>query len=102
MFTCKGTPNVCTATPLDLGSSGTSVYLELYGTGLRNRSSLNNVTVTLGTAALTTTYAGPQGTYTGLDQINVILDRSLIGQGLLTLQLTADGQPANPVQLTIK
>ncbi len=41
-------------------------------------------------------------TYAGLDQVNVLLDRSLIGGGPLTLQLTVDGVPANPVVVSMK
>ncbi len=102
VFTCAGTPTICTATPIDLGSASTVVYLELYGTGIRGRSSLAGVSVTLGGIALNVTYAGPQGTYPGLDQVNVALDHSLAGQGQLTLQLTADGVPSNPVVVNIK
>jgi len=46
-------------------------------------------------------YAGAQATFPGLDQINVLLDRALIGQGQLVLQLTVDGVPANPVVVNI-
>jgi uncharacterized protein (TIGR03437 family) len=58
--------------------------------------------VTLGGTALQVSYAGAQSTYAGLDQVNVLLDRSLIGGGALTLQLTVDGVAANPVVVSIK
>jgi uncharacterized protein (TIGR03437 family) len=102
VFTCSGSPVACTATPIDLGTATTRVYLELFGTGIRGRSGLAHVSVTLGGTALQVTYAGAQGTYQGLDQVNVLLDRSLIGKGQLPLQFTADGSAANPVVLTIK
>jgi uncharacterized protein (TIGR03437 family) len=101
VFNCTGSPTVCTAVPLNLGTSSTSVYLVLFGTGIRGRSSLAGVSATLGATALNVTYAGAQSTFPGLDQVNVLLDRSLIGQGLLPLQLTVDGVAANPVTVDI-
>lgn len=101
VFNCIGSPAVCTAVPIDLGTASTSVYLVLFGTGIRGRGSLAGVSVTLGGTALNVTYAGTQSTFPGLDQVNVLLDRSLIGQGLLPLQLTVDGVGANPVTVDI-
>jgi uncharacterized protein (TIGR03437 family) len=102
VFNCSDSPLACTAAPIDLGPPSTSVYLELYGTGIRGRTGLSGVSVTLGGIALQVTYAGAQSTYPGLDQINVLLDRSLIGDGTLTLQLTVDGVAANPVVVSIQ
>jgi uncharacterized protein (TIGR03437 family) len=102
LFDCSGTPQVCTAVPIDLGPSSTSVYLELFGTGIRGRSGLSAVSVTLGGVALQVSYVGAQGTYAGLDQINALVDRSLIGGGVLTLQLVVNGAPANAVVVNIK
>ena len=102
VFNCSGSPLVCTATPINLGPPSTSVYLELYGTGIRGRSGLAGVLVTLGGIELQVSYAGAQGTYAGLDQVNVQLDRSLVGGGMLPLQLTVDGVAANPVIVNIQ
>jgi uncharacterized protein (TIGR03437 family) len=102
VFSCTNPPLVCGATPIDLGPAATSVYLELYGTGIKGRTGLSGVTAKIGAKALQVTYAGVQGTYAGLDQVNVLLDRSLTGQGALSLQLTVDGIAANPVLLNIK
>lgn len=101
VFNCTASPLICTAVPIDLGPPSSSVYLELYGTGIRGRTGLSDVSVTLGGTALQVTYAGAQSTYPGLDQVNVLLDRSLIGMGALTLQLTVDGVSANPVTVSI-
>jgi len=43
-----------------------------------------------------------QGSFTGLDQVNVLLPPSLAGKGNVTVQLTANGIAANPVNLTIQ
>ena len=44
LFDCSSLP--CEALPIDLGID-TPVYLTLYATGIRNRSSLDNVLVTI-------------------------------------------------------
>ncbi len=102
VFACTAKPVVCAASPIDLGTANTTVYLELYGTGIRGRSGLAGVSATLGGVALTVTYASAQGGYPGLDQVNLVLDRSLIGLGQQTLQLVVDGVPANSVLVNIK
>lgn len=90
------------ARPLDLGPATDQVFLILFGTGLRQRSALNNVNVTLGGLALPALFVGAQGELAGLDQINTALPRTLIGRGDLEVALTVDGKAANPVRLNIK
>jgi uncharacterized protein (TIGR03437 family) len=51
---------------------------------------------------LTPAYVGPQGTFDGLDQINVKLPSTLKGSGDVIVQVTAAGKKANPVHITIK
>ncbi len=97
-----GVSQTCDATPIDLSTPGTSVWLMLFGTGIRGRSSLSGVTVTANGTALNVGYAGAQPTYEGLDQVNVLLDPSLLGHGQVSLQLTVDGVAANPVLIDIK
>jgi uncharacterized protein (TIGR03437 family) len=80
----------------------TPVYLSLYGTGIRNRTSLAGVSVTIHGVAMPLQYAGPQGFYAGLDQVNVALLLSLRGTGETDLVLTVDGQPANTVRVNIQ
>jgi uncharacterized protein (TIGR03437 family) len=88
--------------PIDLGVPGDRVFLILFGTGLRGRSGLSRVQVTLGGAPLTPLYVGPQGDFAGLDQINVELPSSLAGRGSLDLLTYVDGWVANTVQFNIK
>jgi uncharacterized protein (TIGR03437 family) len=88
-----------TALPIDLGSETDTVYLVLYGTGIRNSDSAS---ATIGGAInAPVTYFGAQGTYSGLDQVNLQLPRSLASTDARTwvLQLTVDGQPSNQVTL---
>ncbi len=47
-------------------------------------------------------YAGPQGGFVGLDQINVLIPRSLAGRGVVDVVLTVDGIPADTVQIVIQ
>ena len=92
------------AAPIDLSPSSSQVYLVLYGTGLRGHSSASNsVTVTAGSVALPAPiYAGAQPQYAGLDQIDVLLPQSLAGKGDVVIQVTVDGQAANPGHVTIQ
>jgi uncharacterized protein (TIGR03437 family) len=89
-------------TPIDLGPEGEQVYLVLYGTGLRFRTSIQSVTATVGGHAATTIYAGPQPQFAGLDQVNVLLPRAAKGAGDVDVTLTFDGKAANTVRVRVK
>ncbi len=94
-----------TSRPIDLGPPGEVVVLRLYGTGIRNRSSLSAVTMTIGGMSAEVQYAGAQTDFVGfdgLDQINVRVPRSLIGRGEVDLVLRVDGKTANTVRVNIK
>ncbi|MGH9647929.1 MAG: IPT/TIG domain-containing protein, partial [Bryobacteraceae bacterium] len=88
--------------PINLGPSTDQVYLILYGTGIRGRSALSNVSVTIGGANAQVLYAGPQGAFVGEDQVNVLIPRSLAGMGNVPIVLTADGESSNAVNVTIQ
>jgi uncharacterized protein (TIGR03437 family) len=87
--------------PIDL-SGPAPVYLTLYGTGIRNFSSLNNVLVTIGGVPLQVLYAGPQPDFAGLDQINVQLPQALQGSGIANIVLKVDQHQANTVTVNIQ
>lgn len=84
---------------IDLGPSTDQVFLILYGTGIRYRS---NLTAQIGGMAAQVSFAGAQGSLVGLDQVNVLLPRSLIGRGEVDVVLTVDGKAANTVKVSIK
>ncbi|MFN7948182.1 MAG: hypothetical protein U0Z53_22725 [Blastocatellia bacterium] len=88
--------------PIDLGPEGNVVYLALFGTGLRARSSEANVKVKIAGIDAPVTYAGNQQQLIGLDQINVRLPRTLAGRGLAEVNVIIDGQNANTVQVSIR
>jgi len=90
------------AIPIDLGSGTDQVFLVLYGTGIRGRSSLSEVTANVGGVNTQVLYAGSQNQFAGLDQVNLLLPRALAGQGNVTISLMVDGQPANSVSIAVK
>jgi uncharacterized protein (TIGR03437 family) len=88
--------------PINLGPEGDQVFLVLYGTGFRARSSLAAVTVNLGGLGAETTFAGAVPGLVGLDQLNVRLARSLLGRGEVDIVTTVDGRAANTVRVSIQ
>ena len=91
----------CTSMPIELGADG-QVFLELYGTGIRGRTSLANVSATLDGVSMEVLFAGAQGQFPGLDQVNVALPQNLQGHGEQDLVLTVDGHAANKVRVNVK
>jgi uncharacterized protein (TIGR03437 family) len=71
--------------PIDLGPPDDRVYLLLFGTGLRG--GVSNFRVAIGDVEAHVEYAGSQGEFAGLDQVNVALPRSLAGRGNEPLEL---------------
>ena len=78
------------------------MYLTLYGTGIRNRSALANVLVTIDGVSLPVLYAGPQPDFAGLDQINVQLTPELSGSGVSNIVVKVDQHQANTVTVDIQ
>jgi uncharacterized protein (TIGR03437 family) len=101
-YQCTGGSGTCAPKPISLGGPDDSVALELYGTGIRNRSSLSNVSATVGNTPVQVIYAGPQSQYAGFDQVDVILPPSLAGAGTVNLTLTVDGVSSNVVTIAIQ
>ncbi len=94
--------NQLVAVPIDFMQPSDQLFLILYGTGFRKRSALSAVTGTIGGTNVPVQYAGAQGGFVGLDQVNLELPRSLIGKGTVNVQLTADGHNTKPVTITFK
>lgn len=84
----------CAPVPIGLPDDAT-IYVTLYATGVRNRSSLDNVTVSVNGVRLPVAYAGPSPSFPGLDQVNVQLTTALRGMGNANVVVTADGQSSN-------
>ncbi len=86
--------------PIDFGALTDQLFLILYGTGFRNVSSAAGVSLLIGPDLVTVSYAGTQGGFAGLDQINAALPRTLAGSGEVTISVAVDGTPANSVTVT--
>ncbi len=87
--------------PIDLSNPAEQVFLILFGTGLRNRSSLANVSVKIGGENAEAIYAGPQGGFAGLDQVNLRLSTNLRGRGEVGVVLAVDGRTASTVRISV-
>ncbi len=88
--------------PIDVGPASNQVFLILFGTGIRSNGSLPNLNATIGGVNSEVLFAGPQGGFVGLDQINLRLPRILAGRGDVDVVLTVDGKTANPVKINVK
>ncbi len=86
----------------DLGKASDQVFLLLFGTGVRYRNQLSGVSAKVGGADAQVLYAGAQGGFVGLDQVNVLLPRALIGRAEVAVMLTVDAQAANTVSIAVK
>jgi uncharacterized protein (TIGR03437 family) len=98
-FQCSAA-GACTMIPIDAGASP-QPYLILYGTGVRGAAS-GSVTVKIGNVDVPVAFAGAQGTYAGLDQVNVALPSALKGRGQLVVTVSVNGQATNMGQLTFQ
>ncbi len=84
--------------PIDLGPEGEKVFLILFLTGIGHATGPKipsdipasvNVRVIANGYSLKPAFAGPQGDFAALDQINVELPRDLIGNSTLKIAVTA-------------
>lgn len=94
--------NTFVPVPIDFGAETDRLFLLLFGTGISGRSDLSAVSVQVGGTNAPVSFAGAQGDFAGLDQVNAELPRSLIGKGQVTINLSVDGRAANAVTVTIK
>ncbi len=85
-------------------------FVALFATGIRGAYSPNpsdgngvaeSVQVNMGGAAVTPLYAGPQGGFVGLDQINLQIPASLAGRGRIDVIVTVNNRAANTIQLQV-
>ena len=98
--------------PFDLTVNGKPNILVLFGTGIRNAAAPNPtdnngvaeaMRVTIDGLEANILYAGAQGQFIGLDQINVEFPASLTGGGRrVEVLVTLNGSPANRVTILLK
>jgi len=91
--------NNIVAAPVDVSKD--QVYLVLYATGIR-RAPQSQVTVSIDGVNAPVSFAGAQGFYTGLDQVNVQLPSSLAGRGDFPVVLSVGSNHANTARITFK
>jgi uncharacterized protein (TIGR03437 family) len=101
VYRCGTAAGSCAPVAIDLGAATDQVILELFGTGIRGRSALTAVTATIGGQAAEVQYAGPQGGFAGLDQVNIRVPRGLAVRGAVDVILVVDGKTANTVTVNI-
>ena len=99
-YTCNpSAARSCLAAPLSLGGSTDTLYIELYGTGIRGASAVQCFVAGQSVPCL---YAGPVAAYAGLDQVNISIPKSLAGTGDVRVYVVADGVASNVVGLKIQ
>jgi uncharacterized protein (TIGR03437 family) len=85
--------------------NGDTLYLILYGTGF-DSASTSGTSVSIAqeffTTNTTVVFAGAQGQFAGLDQIDAQLPVSLAGAGQVTVDVTINGATANPVTIAFQ
>jgi len=89
------------ALSIDLGPPDEQVYLLIYGTGFRFALP-NTAVATIGGIQATIQFLGAQPAFAGLDQLNILIPRSLVGRGDVPVVLTIAGQVSNIGHITIK
>jgi uncharacterized protein (TIGR03437 family) len=99
-FTCNPpAARSCLVAPLSLGAATDTLYIELYGTGIRGAASVQCFVAGQSVPCL---YAGPVAAYAGLDQVNISIPKSLAGTGDVRVYVVADGVASNAVGLNIQ
>jgi uncharacterized protein (TIGR03437 family) len=96
------TQNRFVPAPIDLGPATDRLFLVLYGTGLRYRSSLSAVSCAIGGEMCEVLFAGAAPGFAGFDQVNVRLPRSLAGRGEVDVTLIVDAKAANKVRVSFR
>jgi len=86
---------------VDLGKPGDVATLVLYATGLRHMDPMNGVAMYFGNQREPVQYAGAQGGFYGLDQINVNVPVQLRSAGKVDLRVQVNGMSSNTVTVTI-
>jgi len=88
--------------PIDLGPVTDQVFLILYGTAFRNRTSVAAVSATIGGEPGQVIDALAHPDYVGLDQANIRINRTLAGRGDVDVMLTVDSVISNTVRINIR
>ena len=87
--------------PVPIDVTPGSAYLSLFGTGFRNATNLRAL---VGSSSVQVVYAGPQPSFAGLDQLNLLLPTSLAGSGCSNVAVSTGplGLSSNTVYVCIR
>ncbi len=91
----------CTTVPFNLGSATDEVTLVLPGTGFR-AAAIADITVTIGGERAELRALTPVEGSNGVDQLVVVVPRSLGGRGVVDLVAIVSGHSSNSVQIAIQ
>ncbi|MGH9940447.1 MAG: FG-GAP-like repeat-containing protein [Blastocatellia bacterium] len=83
-----------------LGPTIDQVFLILFGTGMRPGAGAT-VEARIGGRGMRVLYAGPQGDFIGVDQINIEILRGFLQPGEHDVSLTINGRVANTVRISL-
>jgi len=92
--------------PVDPGTPDKPNFLVVFGTGIRNAIAntpnvAGAVTATIQGVPARVDFAGAQGSFFALDQVNIVIPPGLGGFGQVRLRLVVNGQPSNFVTFSI-
>lgn len=94
-------PRTLQAVPIELGPESESLYLALYGTGLRAWS--ESATATIGGFPVVVFGPVAHSIYPGLDQVNIgPIPRQLAGRSNIEVSVVLDGRRINPVTMSLR
>lgn len=88
--------------PIELGPEGEQVFLVLFGSGWRGNPDLNKVSASCSGGVLPVAYAGAQGDLAGLDQLNLLLPRTLTVRGEQDVVLMVADRTANRIRINLR
>ncbi len=86
---------------IDLGPDGDQVFLIAFGSGFR-AAPPSAISATIGGTPSPLVVSAAAPGFAGLDQVNILIPRSLIGRKLLDVAFTASGRTANTVQISVQ
>ena len=89
------------AVPIAVPVEGT-VVLSLFGTGIRGHGTLSSVSAKVNRVSAEVLFAGAQGEFSGLDQVNIQLPKILTGSGELDIEVIVAGRQANVVRVSLQ
>ena len=104
VYQCASGPGSCVSVPINLGVD-TPVYVSLYATGLRGRSSDSALSVTVGGKPVTIhsiTSFDSSSPFAGIDVVTITGLLSLRGSGEVDVTLATDGATSNAARINFQ